>query len=294
MAPQGTAGARRYSFEKYRPLQETRLDAQRAANDAEALLERLGQKAPEGTYSTHPLFPAVFDYCKEVTLNIDWYEERRKKAEEDWKNLFFGVIAAGVVTAGLTIALSSWLHLQGAITVFLAALLPALQGLSSATDHKSRMGGFWKASADLKELLFRLEEAWRGKDLETDRVGYHVDGQDVERSFEEVLRLDRIAARQICRAERESFFNTFKSPAEVVSKFSESLASMGRKEEPTGKEPEKEPVSSELATRLKASAEGLTQLIHDIEDPKKRAEALAAAMKLVQGLSKGPDRPDAR
>ncbi|MBN1208685.1 MAG: hypothetical protein JXB05_27740 [Myxococcaceae bacterium] len=304
MAIQGTPGARRYSFEKYRPLHLCRLDARKADNDAEALLERLGQQAPEGGYSTHPFFQTLRDYCGEVTLNIDWYEERRQMAEKEWKKIFYRVIAAGTVTASLAVVVSQWAASEVALTLFLAAFLPALQGLASGIDHKSRMGGFWKASADLKELLFRLEEAWRGKDLEKDKVAYHVDGGvDVERTFTEVLKLDRMTARQICRAERESFFNTFKSPAEVVSKFSESIASLRKPEEApekkeeaesTGAPPEQAPASPELATHLKASAQGLTQVLQDIQDPQKRTDAIATALKLVQGLSKELDKPGSR
>lgn len=292
----------RYSFEKYRPLHETRREAEKAQQDAQTLLVRLGQKPPQGGVQAHPLFPKLKEYCAEVTVNIEWYEERRKQAKEDWKNLFFAVIAGGGLTAALAIFLAEKVQTEVAITIFLAAFLPALQGLSSAIDHKSRMGGFWKASADLKELLFRLEEAWRGKDLEKEKVTYHVEGHDVERTFEEVLKLDRSAARQVCRAERESFFNTFKSPAEVVSKFSESIASIRKPEPPAAKKPEgtQAPAATaqapqparpaELATNVKSAAEGLSQLMKEIEDPDKRAVALAEAVKLLQGLSKELDK----
>jgi hypothetical protein len=318
MATPGDTGARRYSFEKYRPIHETRLDAQKAESDAMALLERLGQKEPAGGFSKHPLFPAVRDYCSEVTVNIEWYEERRQRAERSWKRIFLGVIAAGALTSLLAVSLATWLKTEAAITLFLAAFLPAAQGLASAIDHKARMGGFWKAAADLKELLFRMEEAWRGRELEQDRVTYRLEEHDVERTFEEVLKLDRATARQIGRAERESFFNTFKSPAEVITRFSESIASSRKPDEPSsegrrgddtatvpGAGTPRSPAATqppgqetpalasalpELSARLKDSADGLMRIVQDIEDPKKRAEALATAMKLVQGLSKELDK----
>jgi hypothetical protein len=285
---------RKYSFEKYRPVQATRLDTRKSESDAQALLERLGQPVPPGGFQAHPLFPALQDYCMDVTVNIDWYEEQRQRTRRDWKRLFYGIIAAGGVTSSVAIGLAYWLKTEAAITLFLAAFLPAIQGMASATDHKARLGGFWKASADLKELLFRLEEAWRGKALEQDRVTYHVDGRDVERTFEEVLKLDRTTARQIARAERENFFNTFKSPTEAVSRFSESIATMGKPAKPADpKTQEAERAKQaqpppEAATRLKSTAEELSRLIQDIKDPGKRTEVLGAALKIIQVLSKAP------
>ncbi len=296
MAVDGSAGSRRYSFEKYRPLQETRRDNRRSANDAEILLERLGQPEPEGGYSKHPLFPRIRDYCAEVTINIDWYEERRKTTEKQWKRTVFFVIAAGLVAATTATVLSHMLNTALAVTIFLAPLLPALQGLASAVDFKARMGSFWKAASDLKELLFLLEEAWRGKDLVKDKVLYVVEGRDVERTFEEVLRLDRITARHICRAERETFFNTFKSPADVVAKFSESLSALRnpmdvRALRPETLPPPPTPPLSALATHLKTTAEELSQLVKELEDPEKRPVALARAATLFQGLSKELYKP---
>lgn len=272
--------SQRYSFEHFRPVEESRLETQDAAHDARILLARLGQQPPPGKtdLAEHPEFARVKAFCAEVTLNIKWYEEKREETQRLWYGLFALIV---VLSCGGGVLLVSLAHKWASnlwLTFALGLTLPSLQAFTSAVDYKARLGAFWKASADLKELLFALEDTWRGKDLQADTVTLELNGAAITRSFPRYLEDCRLAARRICRQERESFFQTYKSPAELVDKLSSNFSSLRER----GVEPLKGPREYDPAASLKSAAEGIAKHIGDIPDPQARSESAAAAMKALQ------------
>ncbi len=271
--------SQRYSFEHFRPVEETRLETQDAAHDARILLARLGQRPPEGKtdLSAHPLFETVKDFCAEVTLNIKWYEEKREETQRLWYGLFALIVVLSCGGGLLMVALAHKWDSNLWLTFALGLTLPSLQAFTSAVDYKARLGAFWKASADLKELLFALEDTWRGRDLLTDLVTVEVNGTAVPKSFSRMLEECQATARRICRQERDAFFQTYKSPAELVDKLSNNFSAMRERGEfPRG------PREYDPAANLKVAAEGVTKFIGGMPDPKARSESAAAAMKALQ------------
>lgn len=260
--------SQRYSFERFRPVEESRLETQDAAHDARILLARLGQRPPEGKtdLAEHPLFERVKGFCADVTLNIKWYEEKREETQRLWYGLFALIFVLACGGSILMMSLSAKWASNLWLTFALGLTLPSLQAFTSAVDYKARLGAFWKASADLKELLFALEDLWRGKDLQADEA------------FARMLEECRVAARRICRQERDAFFQTYKSPAELVDKLSSTFYPSRER----GAEAVKGPKAHDPAANLKVAAEGMTKLIGDMPDPQARSESAAAAMKALQ------------
>lgn len=272
--------SQRYSFEDFRPVEESRLETQDAGHDARILLARLGQQPPPGKadLSEHPLFDSVKDFCAEVTLNIKWYEEKREQTQRLWYGLFALILVLSCGGSILVMSLARTWESSLWLTFALGLTLPSLQAFTSAVDYKARLGAFWKASADLKELLFALEDTWRGRNLQEDVVTLEVNGTTVSRSFPRYLEECRAAARRICRQERDSFFQTYKSPAELVDRLSSNFSTMRERSAEFMKgQKEYDP-----AANLKAAAEGVSKLIGGMPDPKARSESAAAAMRALQ------------
>jgi hypothetical protein len=98
------------------------------------------------------------------------------------------------------------------VGLVLSTIVGAWRLILTATDTSARIGIFWQASSDLKELHFSLGDKWRGRlrdEIPADLVA------DVAE------RLRR--ARDVIRAERIAFFGTFRSPSSLLD-----TASFGR------------------------------------------------------------------
>jgi hypothetical protein len=199
---------KRYWFELYRSREQTFRARQDAAHDSKVLLRRLTGKdeAPEVSESLREL---LTDYCMDVTLNIRWYERARRRALWSWR-LSMGLVLSFAAAA---FAVAYLLTTPGSASpgwwVLMVGLVPVLQATGAAIDHRTRMGAFWRASAELKESLFALEAAWTGKAL---------DG-----TFQEAVQQARRVAHQIGHDERATFYSTYRSPGEVLSALSPSL-----------------------------------------------------------------------
>jgi hypothetical protein len=193
----------------------------RVARDS--LARRLGIEAePQlATLRASPAWEALLTYCIEGPLNIDWYD-RRIAAWRRQKSIF--VTLCIVITIGV-VALLLWRNstdsMVAQLSASVAALLACVRILAGAADVTTQLGGFWRARADLKEQFLTFEHGWHGHVIAAN--GAVADG------FETALWQEITNARHVVRAERDTYFSTFKAPADLVAIAGGSLdALLGR------------------------------------------------------------------
>jgi hypothetical protein len=199
---------KRYGFELYRSREQTHRARQDAAHDARVLVQRLTGK-DELTELSESLRELLIDYCMDVTLNIRWYERARRRALWAWRFFMGAVLSLAVAAFAVAYLLTAPSSASPGWWVLMVGLVPVLQATGAAIDHRSRMGAFWRASAELKENLYALEAGW------TDKVR--------EPAFPEAVQQARRAAHQVSHDERVTFYGTYRSPGEVLSALSPSL-----------------------------------------------------------------------
>jgi hypothetical protein len=177
-------------------------------HDARVLLQRLTgtDDAPE---AAEPLKRLLTEYCTDVTLNIRWYERARTRALWWWRIYMGAVLSLAIAAFGVAYVVTKESAASPGWWVLMVGLVPVLQATGAAIDYRTRMGAFWRASAELKENLFGLEATWSGKPLEAE--------------FREAVQQARRAAHQVARDERVTFYGTYRSPGEVLSALSPSL-----------------------------------------------------------------------
>src|SRR4029079_17489276 len=98
------------------------------------------------------------------------------------------------------------------LTIFAGGALTVLQVIAALADGKALLTIFWKASSDLKELLYTFEQKWCGK-AAVEAGGGFCAGSGFCEAVDEALR----ASRAVTRAERVDFFATLRSPSDVVA-----------------------------------------------------------------------------
>jgi hypothetical protein len=162
----------------------------------------------------------LVSYCTEVILNIEWYDEARRR--EQRANAWLTTLM--VIVMGVALGLIGWSALSNAIqdggaratmplVLFAGGALTALQVMGALGDRKARLALFWKAGADLKEGLYTFEHAWGGGKGLVSGHGPTAAKDEFVAALDEQLR----SARAIARAERLEFFATIRSPSDVAA-----------------------------------------------------------------------------
>jgi hypothetical protein len=212
-------------------------DSLRQREDAERHMRRLLRhygahgKAIDAVAAQPREWNILVRYGMDVVLNIHWYDReipllRRSRARMTALTVLVGlaVVSSPLWAAWFWQATPNQGAVGAQVGLVLSALVGAWRLILTATDTGARIGIFWQASSDLKELHFSLGDRWRGR-LEDEIPGDLVD--DVAE------RLRR--AREIIRAERLAFFATFRASGSVLD-----TASSGR--DPTRAEADVQPI----------------------------------------------------
>ncbi|WP_428265569.1 hypothetical protein [Haliangium sp.] len=220
------ASTPRYQFEARANASSVRSEAD-AAQEREVFRERLSIPAdtkPAGPDETETSGETVDQlltrYVVHVHLNISWYAERLAR-EKRWRQLY---IACSVLLL-LIIPALVWLlaHTSSgdsaSVTAQISALITGVLGIHKAMagwlDKRQLFGHFWRASAELKELLYSLEEEWKGRAV--------ADGA-LRREFRDALRADIEKARQILHKERQGFYDLYQYPSfDIFHKLNEAF-----------------------------------------------------------------------
>ncbi|ACY19194.1 hypothetical protein [Haliangium ochraceum] len=217
-----------------------------ARQELPAFRKRLG--LPEKT--SVEVDEALLLFIVEVHLNIAWYADRLRR--EDRMRRFYTIVSAVLFMAvpalvwflsgGFDVfasddggeALASSAHSTAAeITAVITGLLAVHRALSAWLDKRQIHGHFWRASADLKELLYSFEESWSGRaalaaastedGLAAATAPLTAEGE-LSTEFHEALAGEIARARQIVRKEREGFYELYKSTAfDVVQRLGDTF-----------------------------------------------------------------------
>ena len=194
-----------------------------ADRDATLLIRRL-----QGPEVVQPETRALLvTYCTEVTLNIRWYEVNRCDKDKSataqrWFAIALGL--AGIVAAALLALITTTQTAQVAtatatVSAQLGTLLfgsiAILQILTGATDLKAQVGSFWQAAAELKTALYTLEQTWTGRAFTTGGAGAP--------EFLDAVKTQILGARKTAGDERKRYFDTFRSPTEVLTLVASAL-----------------------------------------------------------------------
>src|SRR6266498_1468448 len=121
------------------------------------LLRRIGAEGFIVALETDERFKrAIALWGIEFPLNIRWYTTAIPAQERALRWSRRISLALGVVTLAGTTA---------QVGVLAAGIFGVMQSLAAGSDPKSRLGGFRKARADLKEAMFTFQENWRGRSI---------------------------------------------------------------------------------------------------------------------------------
>jgi len=275
-----------YYFDKAQRAQAAYRSRSAAESEIAVLLKRLEVKpAHADLLRENPETKRLLvRYCMDFPLNIAWYEEARQR-ETWWQRAAFGlVLMLALIALGLTAAPAVVPRLFGdtatqqsttsaQIVVILTGMFGVLSVVSEATDRKARIGGFWKAAADLKEALFTFEESWRDKDLVITTDGKKAISPELVAALVQEIRF----ARKVSREERTTYFNTFRSPTDVMAAANAALGAIrGRRGELLSAHRE------ESATK-DASEASAEKRIRDLRD--RLVEATATVMSLERKIT---------
>jgi len=176
---------------------------------------------------------------------------KRRKREVYWYRSYIGltvglVILVPVVSVFIpAVALESVLEAKPGtgvnapevptsvvISAQLTALIAGIYGVhrlfSSWLFRRNSAYAFWKAGAELKKILYTIEERWRGQT---------VVGDILDPNFLRDLKQGKAAAQEILRAERDTFFSAYEKIAvdlqDVVTRSTTGAAAVvGRIAEP--------------------------------------------------------------
>lgn len=159
-------------------------------------------------------------YIVDVHLNIEWYV-RRLHIEKLWQRLF--VTGSVLLLPGIPALIWGLSHFSDSTTTWTATQVTAVltgvlaihKSVAAWLDKRQLFGHFWRASAELKELLYSFELKWRGK---------AVAGGALRPELCEALVADLTRARQVVREERQGFYELYKSPSfDVFHKLNEAF-----------------------------------------------------------------------
>jgi hypothetical protein len=261
-----------YAFESSNPL------ARRHADHDEAITNlRRRLQLPKETELTRDVERLLVRYYDAYDLNIRWYDEKIAELEqkqlaavEHMKSLGLGALTLIVAATAIAILIGAGSGVIGAQLGFMiAGLIAALQIAGTGKDYKAQRGAFWKARAALKTRLYAFEDLWGGKVCDAQ--------QKPKPDFATALALEIRAAHDIVELERQEYFDTFKSAADVVTTLQGALA----------------PLATQGQALVQATR-GATRRADDAVDDARKADLLAAAkVTIAQAQLKGlAGRPD--
>ena len=208
---------------------ETRYGARRrdrasALQQARVLAGRLQCPAPPDGGVQEPLVR----YAQHVILNVEWYEQsmrEQRRSRMRWISLFmilvlavfglFGAIVYGGIEDGSRSSMAEF-------AAILAGLVGLLKLLAQMSDSSRRMAGFHKARSALKQLLYSLENTWRGK---TSSEGL------LTPAFLDALNGSLAKAHEILDAEQAEFFASLATPAALLDGLSNNAERINAKVE---------------------------------------------------------------
>jgi hypothetical protein len=219
-----------YAFEKATGRVENRADPRATRAELEMLWRRLDAKTEQlPALEQHDPESWLFllRYVAEGPLCIHWYEHKRPEleAKQGRYNTMVMVVALALFLLAfllpfqplLLLVLGSKLGVESATSttglVDLAALLGvvgtgttvALRLSARGVRYRRQAAVFHKASATLKEQLYRLESEWRGKPL----VETLEDGTTrMTPAFDDAIRRAVGQAQAVVADERDQFFDT--------------------------------------------------------------------------------------
>jgi hypothetical protein len=214
---------KRYAFEAESEGAKDQPPSRRTRQSAEKAVAVLRSRLdiPEGSVLDRDLAHALLRFCTEVVLNIEWYERARRREESKNGWMTRGMVALMIAALVLLFVSSLLPSLQAGVqtpsgvlqlTIFAGGALTVLQVVAALADGKARLTIFWKASSDLKELLYTFEQKWCGKAV-VEAGGVLGVGAGFLDAVEDALR----ASRAVTRAERLEFFTTLRSPSDIVA-----------------------------------------------------------------------------
>jgi hypothetical protein len=203
-----------HPFEFERDGQSSLRDRTRAGIERDTLAARLGfsAKIPATMFDEGLL--ALATHCN---LNISWYQQRLKKEMRARRGYFFVSLsmllliplvifvisrstsatpAAGSATAGQATLVAAQL------SALLTGLLAFQRGISAWLDRRQVVGGYSKASSDLKTILYTFEQTWDS--MATNPV--HAT------EFAAAIRAATFQCRQVVTSETDSFYQTLSYP----------------------------------------------------------------------------------
>lgn len=223
-----------YVFERIRGREDAHRDRQAARAQLEVLWTRLGGE-PEQLRALERVDPESWQfllrYATDGPLAIQWYENRRPELEAKQRRYNGLVLAVVVLLFGLAfllpfqpllvVLLESELELGESTPstglVDVAALLGVVASgitmvlrLSAVgVRYRQQAAVFHKASAALKEQLYRLETQWRGKPLLEPSEGGSIEGGTrLCPAFDEAIRAAVGQAQAVMADERDAYFDT--------------------------------------------------------------------------------------
>jgi hypothetical protein len=206
----------RYKFEEI--VRKTVRTQEDAAQTLDTFVTRLG--IPESPELREQLLDPLRHYVIEVHLNIDWYV-RRLEHERRLQLMFTAFSVVLLVGIPPLIALLSerieknTASTMAVITAMITGILAIHKTLAAWLDKRQLFGHFWRASAELKEVLYSFEQAWGDKAVQ--------DGAP-QPEFLQAVQTDIARARQIVQAERQGFYEIYQSPAfDVFQRLHEAL-----------------------------------------------------------------------
>jgi hypothetical protein len=207
--------------------EKDREESVRQNDEAEQCVETMLRRIEMSTADQQALkadaarFKHLVAYGLEVHLNIGWYLRKMKEGESQRRMLLTLIILLG--TLGLCAipifwkladlgSGSNWNVIFFQLTAFPAAGFGILRVLASVTDTRCRLGNFWRARSDLSEILYLFEHKWQGQF-----------SQEREAAFWKDLDDGIAGAREITRDERQKFFDSLQSPADVLTVAQQAL-----------------------------------------------------------------------
>lgn len=216
-----------YRFEnpEHNPNVRTR---ETAAEVVRVFAKRLG--VPDEVKLDTPLL----EYVVDVHLNIEWYVKRLAR-EQMWRRIFIvasilllptiplliwrlGYIdaGAGAGSTSSTGSTSSGNTTAVQITAMITGILAIHKAIAAWLDKRQLFSLFWRASAELKEILYSLEQTWQGQ--------AHIDGE-LRPEFLEAVNAGIKQARQIIHDERQNFYELYRYPSfDVFHKLNEAFS----------------------------------------------------------------------
>lgn len=172
---------------------------------------RLGLSDEDIASSDEPrdLRDCTFRYTNDIISPIEWYDIQLRRQ----KKLWMATVALASVVGVAGVLVVAWWPFESAagdvtkLSLLLGAIFGVLRIMVPLSNTKARLGAFWNARTDLKELLYKFEARWKDRAV-MDRV--------VDQRFLAAVQRDLGEAAKISRTERERFFATYVDPKDLL------------------------------------------------------------------------------